>query len=148
MRVLFACVLLGCAAPASPPPPASPVAPAPSPEPTFSAVAPDAPIASEPPPSPELVAAGKEIFTSTCTPCHGADAQGVIGPNLTDSAWLHGSKLASVERSIRHGWPSKGMPAWGPQLGDAKIRAVAAFVVSIRNTNVPGGKPPQGVVEP
>ena len=151
MRVLLACVLLGCApAPASPPPLAAPVAPDPAPSPTFSsAAASAAPATSEPDwITPDRIAAGKELFASNCSPCHGADAQGLIGPNLTDPAWIHGGKPASILRTIRNGWASKGMPAWKPTLSDEKTLSVAAFVVSIRNTNVAGGKPAQGIVDP
>src|SRR5205085_7275893 len=37
-----------------------------------------------------LPALGKQTFSTTCAPCHEAGGQGKIGPNLTDSAWLHG----------------------------------------------------------
>ena len=35
------------------------------------------------------------------------------------------------------------MPSWGPVLGPAKVSEVVAYVLSLRNTNVPG-KEPQG----
>lgn len=93
---------------------------------------------------PATLAQGKEVFGSTCVACHGPNAGGGIGPNLTDDAWLHGGKPANVYKSIRDGWTDKGMAAWGPQLGEERVRAVAAYVVSLRNTNVAGGKVAQG----
>jgi cytochrome c oxidase cbb3-type subunit 3 len=36
------------------------------------------------------------------------------------------------------------MPAWGKTLGEARVRAVSAFVLTIQGTNVAGGKAPQG----
>jgi cytochrome c oxidase cbb3-type subunit 3 len=45
---------------------------------------------------------------------------------------------------VREGYLAKQMPAWGKQLGEAKVRSVVAYVVSIRGTNVAGGKEPQG----
>jgi cytochrome c oxidase cbb3-type subunit 3 len=90
------------------------------------------------------LATGKEVFGSTCAACHAATGGGGIGPNLTDGSWLHGGKALDVYRSVRDGWAQKGMPAWGPQLGEQRVRAVAAYVVSLRNTNVAGGKPAQG----
>ena len=95
---------------------------------------------------PTTVAQGKALFTSTCAPCHRADGGGNIGPNLTDAYWLHGSKPTDIFHCVHDGVPAKGMPTWGPQLGDEKIETVVAFVLSIRNTNVPGGKPPQGEI--
>jgi cytochrome c oxidase cbb3-type subunit 3 len=97
---------------------------------------------------PATVAQGKEVFATTCAPCHRADGAGNIGPNLTDAYWLHGSKPSDIYRTASEGVPAKGMPAWGPQLGDQRVQNVVAFVLSIKNTNAPGGKAPQGEVEP
>ncbi|HLK38250.1 MAG TPA: c-type cytochrome [Polyangiaceae bacterium] len=92
------------------------------------------------------VAKGKTLFVSTCAPCHRADAGGNIGPNLTDAYWLHGGKPTDIFHDVREGVPAKGMPTWGPQLGDEKVESVVAFVLSIQNSNVAGGKPPQGEI--
>ncbi len=96
---------------------------------------------------PTTVADGKTIFATTCAPCHRADAGGNIGPNLTDAYWIHGSKPTNIFHCVHDGVPSKGMPTWGPQLGDQRVETVVAYVLSIRDTNVPGGKAPQGVRE-
>lgn len=90
------------------------------------------------------LAQGKEVFTATCTPCHRADGGGNIGPNLTDAYWIHGGKPTDIFRTAFDGVPAKGMPTWGPQLGDRRIQNVVAYLLSIKNTNVPGGKAPQG----
>jgi cytochrome c oxidase cbb3-type subunit 3 len=95
---------------------------------------------------PATLAQGKALFASTCAPCHRADGGGNIGPNLTDAYWIHGSKPTDIFHDVNEGVPAKGMPTWGPQLGDEKVETVVAFVLSIRNTNVPGGKPPQGEI--
>jgi cytochrome c oxidase cbb3-type subunit 3 len=94
--------------------------------------------------TPATVDDGKQVFGSTCAPCHRADAGGNIGPNLTDDFWLHGGKPQNIFACVHDGVPAKGMPTWGPQLGDAKVAAVVAYVLSIKSSNVPGGKPPQG----
>jgi mono/diheme cytochrome c family protein len=41
--------------------------------------------------TPELIAQGEKIFQGSglCYACHGSNAQGSVGPNLTDSEWLH-----------------------------------------------------------
>ena len=93
---------------------------------------------------PATVEQGKSVFTSTCAQCHRADGGGNIGPNLTDDSWLHGGKPQNIWGCVHDGVPQKGMPAWGPQLGDEKVAAAVAYVLTIKNTNVPGGKPPQG----
>jgi cytochrome c oxidase cbb3-type subunit 3 len=94
--------------------------------------------------NPALVQQGKDIFVTSCAPCHQASGGGQIGPNLTDEFWIHGGKPTDILRTVRDGVVEKGMVAWGPQLGEDKVRAVTAYVLSIRNTHVPGGKPPQG----
>lgn len=93
---------------------------------------------------PEAVSLGKQVFTSSCAACHRNDGGGNVGPNLTDEFWLHGGAPEKVFRTIASGVPDKGMPAWQPQLGSRKTQAVAAYVLSLKGTNVAGGKPPQG----
>ncbi len=90
------------------------------------------------------IARGKQIFTTTCVACHRADGGGIVGPNLTDDFWLHGAAPEKVYKTINEGVPDKGMLAWGPTLGPGKVQAVAAYVITLRGTNVPGGKAPQG----
>lgn len=93
---------------------------------------------------PATLKQGKEIFASTCGSCHAQNGAGGIGPNLTDAYWLHGGAPEKVYATIKDGVPSKGMAAWGPVLGETRVRAAAAYVISIKNTNVAGGKAPQG----
>ncbi len=93
---------------------------------------------------PTTLAQGKEIFVTQCAACHKPDGGGNIGPNLTDSYWLHGNRPTDIYKDVTEGWPAKGMPTWGPVLGEARVEAVVAYVISIENTNVPGGKAPQG----
>jgi cytochrome c oxidase cbb3-type subunit 3 len=94
--------------------------------------------------TPATVEDGKRVFASTCAACHRADGGGNVGPNLTDAFWLHGSKPQNIYGCVHDGVPSKGMPTWGPALGDAKVAAVVAYVLTIQNTNVANGKAPQG----
>jgi cytochrome c oxidase cbb3-type subunit 3 len=93
---------------------------------------------------PATVSQGKEVFVSNCAPCHKPDGGGNIGPNLTDAYWIHGGKPTEIFKDIEEGVPAKGMPTWGPILGEQRLEAVVAYVISIENTNVPGGKAPQG----
>lgn len=98
--------------------------------------------------NPALMADAKALFGLRCSPCHGANAQGLIGPNLTDNAWLHGAgKLTDIYGVVDGGVAAKGMPAWGRQLSPIELRKVVAFVGTLRGSNVPG-KPPEGTVVP
>lgn len=96
----------------------------------------------------KTTAEGQAIFASTCAACHLATGGGSIGPNLTDEFWLHGSSPTHVYNTIREGYTAKGMPAWGGTLGEERVRTVAAYVLTLKNTNVAGGKAPQGDKEP
>jgi cytochrome c oxidase cbb3-type subunit 3 len=93
---------------------------------------------------PGTVAQGKEVFDASCTTCHDVGGRGKIGPNLTDDSWLHGGDGAAIYGIVRDGYLPKQMPAWGKSLGEARVRAVTAYVLTLRNTNAPGGKAPQG----
>lgn len=79
---------------------------------------------------PKAIAAGKEIFAHNCVPCHGADAHGGIGPNLTDKDWIYGGKPEDIVKTITNG-TAKGMPSWNSQLGAAKIGYAASYVHSL-----------------
>lgn len=93
---------------------------------------------------PAVVQRGAEVFKQTCVACHGAQGQGVVGPNLTDAYWIHGGKARDIYSRVSSGVLDKGMPAWKPVLGTTRVKEVTAFVLSIRDTQVPGGKAPQG----
>jgi cytochrome c oxidase cbb3-type subunit III len=91
-----------------------------------------------------VMASAKEMFGARCAPCHGPEGQGLIGPNLTDEYWLHGGKLTEIFRTIADGVPDKGMLAWKGQLRPEELRAVTAFIGTLRGTHPPNPKPPQG----
>jgi cytochrome c oxidase cbb3-type subunit 3 len=93
-----------------------------------------------------LMKDAQALYGLRCAPCHGARAEGVIGPNLTDSAWIHGQgALTDIYAVIDQGVLAKGMPAWGKQLSPIEVRKLAAYVGTQRGKAVPG-KAPEGVV--
>lgn len=96
---------------------------------------------------PKVLASGQAIFKQTCVACHGANAQGNVGPNLTDDYWLHGNKITDLFKTIKYGVPAKGMPTWEKQLSPKQISDVANFVKSLHGTNPPNAKEPQGTKE-
>lgn len=82
--------------------------------------------------------AGKALFTA-CAACHGTDGKGnqLMGaPNLTDTIWLYGGTLATVEKTIRDG-RNGNMPAWSARLGENDVRVLAAYVYSFSHGNPP-----------
>jgi cytochrome c oxidase cbb3-type subunit III len=96
--------------------------------------------------SPERSKQGKKIFNQRCLPCHGANGQGIIGPNLVDDYWIHGGQLTEIAMTLRNGVLEKGMPAWGPILSEVELQDLISFIRSLRGTKPEGLKPPQGVL--
>lgn len=95
---------------------------------------------------PDRVAEGRKVFEQFCVVCHGARGEGSVGPNLTDRFWLHGPKPTNIHETVTHGVLEKGMAAWGNQLGPRRVMDVVGYVLSLKNTEVPG-KEPQGEPE-
>jgi cytochrome c oxidase cbb3-type subunit III len=89
---------------------------------------------------------GKTIFNGNCGSCHKNDGGGNIGPNLTDEYWLHGGGIKNIFSTIKIGVPDKGMISWAPVLKPEEIRDVAFYVMSLKGTNPPGAKGPQGAL--
>lgn len=87
---------------------------------------------------------GKTVFMSNCKVCHGALGQGIVGPNLTDDYWIHGGNIKDLFKTIKYGYPEKGMQSWKEQLSPVEIADVASYIKSLRGTNPPGAKEKQG----
>jgi cytochrome c oxidase cbb3-type subunit 3 len=89
--------------------------------------------------------AGKKVFEQNCTPCHGKAAEGnTVGPNLTDDYWLHGGSLSDVFKSVKYGWPDKGMRSWKDDFSPLQIAQITSYLKSLHGTNPPNAKEPQG----
>lgn len=93
---------------------------------------------------PAQLAAGKAVYETNCAVCHRADGGGVIGPNLTDNAWIHGGTPAQIHLTIAQGVLAKGMPAWDRILKPDQVNAVTAYVLSLHGTNPPNAKAAEG----
>jgi cytochrome c oxidase cbb3-type subunit 3 len=80
-----------------------------------------------------LATRGKALFAANCAACHGADGTGnqMLGaPNLTDSNWLFGSSLQTIEQTIEQG-RNGHMPAQKGNLSADKIHVLAAYVYGL-----------------
>jgi cytochrome c oxidase cbb3-type subunit 3 len=84
------------------------------------------------------VAAGKQTYLTTCSPCHAPDLTATLGgaklPGLplVDKEWKHGHTPVEVMTIIRKGAPdvTKGMIAWESALGTKRITEIVAFIMS------------------
>lgn len=95
-----------------------------------------------------ILARGKTVFTSNnCGSCHRNDGGGnSIGPNLTDEYWLHGGSIKDIFSTVNKGVVEKGMPAWGKVMSSKDVRDVAFYIMSLKGTNPPDAKKPQGEI--
>jgi len=90
------------------------------------------------------IADGAAIFKSNCAACHGNAGEGNVGPNLTDKFWLHGGDMTSIYKTVKVGWPAKGMKSWEAELSPVQMKNVASYIKSLAGTNPANAKAPQG----
>jgi cytochrome c oxidase cbb3-type subunit 3 len=77
-----------------------------------------------------IAATGEGLFLDNCAACHGDDGLGMrdLGaPNLTDAIWLYGGDAETIHETITYSRYGV-MPPWGERLGEANVKAVAAYV--------------------
>jgi mono/diheme cytochrome c family protein len=96
--------------------------------------------------TPAMVEKGKTIYKGTglCFACHGPEAKGAVGPNLTDKEWIHvkdgdyAGLVALVTKGIAAGEAKLGkgpMPAkGGSQISDEDVKAVSAYIWSLSHS--------------
>jgi cytochrome c oxidase cbb3-type subunit 3 len=96
--------------------------------------------------NPDYMNRAKLAYQNICSRCHGYNAEGEIGPNLTDEYWIHGDgKIMTLITTIQKGAPDKGMPAWEAISTQEDIELTAAYVFSKMGSNPRNAKAPQGV---
>lgn len=97
----------------------------------------------EPSKDPVVLAQGGETFAKLCAPCHRADGGGLVGPNLCDDYWLHGSNFIDNLQTIWNGVPAKGMVTWKGTLNPNTIYAVGSYIYTLRGSHPKNPKPPE-----
>lgn len=90
-----------------------------------------------------VLSQGQQTFAKMCAPCHRPDGGGLVGPNLCDDYWIHGSQFKDNLRTIYNGVPAKGMVTWKGVLKPGEIYAVASYIYTLRGTHPPNPKPPE-----
>ena len=94
------------------------------------------------------LAEGQTIYDTKCSICHRNDGGGGIGPNLTDSYWVSGGDIASIFNTVSNGGrPGKGMVAWKSSLRPSEIQSVSSYILSLKGTQPPDAKAPEGDLE-
>jgi cytochrome c oxidase cbb3-type subunit 3 len=93
----------------------------------------------------DKIAKGKEIYAKNCAVCHGAEGQGLVGPNFADNSWLYGNKPGEIFKTVKNG-TNKGMKAWKDELSPVDIQNVVSFIHTFQGTNPPNPKAAEGTV--
>ena len=99
--------------------------------------------ALEPAKAPEIITQGQQTFMNLCAPCHRPDGGGLVGPNLCDDYWIHGSNYVDSLKLIINGVPEKGMLTWRGLLKPSEIQAVASYIYTLRGTKPANPKLPE-----
>jgi putative heme-binding domain-containing protein len=84
---------------------------------------------------PEAINGGKNIYRGRCGVCHGIDAKGYRGSDLTSGDWVHGGTDAQIFKTIFEGVAGTEMPA-NPNMSEDEIWMVLAY---LRTLSTPGG---------
>ena len=85
--------------------------------------------------NPVAIKQGQNIYRGRCAVCHGIDARGYRGSDLTTGDWVHGGSDAQIARTIRVGVAGTEMPANG-NMSEEEIWMVVAY---LRTLSAPGG---------
>ena len=80
--------------------------------------------------TPESAPDAAAIYAQRCAMCHGGDAKGGIGPDLTVTEYVHGKTPEAITKSISAG-VGGGMPAFGNQLKEQEIKALVDYLLAL-----------------
>ena len=79
----------------------------------------------------DSITAGMGAYRQRCADCHGMDARGIRGPDITQ-VWARGRTDAALFRTIRNGVPNTEMPAHpAPRTSDMDIWRILAYLKTI-----------------
>jgi len=89
------------------------------------------------PSTPENIELGRVKFRSRCASCHGIDARGLRGPDLTTGHFAHGESDGQIFRTLTRGVPGTEMPP-AEGLRDEEIWTIISYIRSLSG----GGEEP------
>lgn len=72
---------------------------------------------------------GKQLFLKTgCYACHGHEAEGAVGPDLTDDDWIYKPTDAMIFNTINRGRSGTTMAPFGDQLKPEEIWKIVEYL--------------------
>ena len=87
------------------------------------------------------VTQGRNVYRGRCAVCHGIDAKGFRGSDLTSGDWVHGGSDAQIFKTILEGVPGTEMPA-NPNMSPDEIWRVLAYLRTL--ASAAGSAPERG----
>jgi mono/diheme cytochrome c family protein len=89
--------------------------------------------------TPDSIASGAQVYQRYCRSCHGINATGGSGsdisppaPDLTGTTWKHGSSDGEIFFVIKNGVPPElSMEPWGDRINDTNIWNVVNYLRSL-----------------
>ncbi len=78
---------------------------------------------------------GQNMYRGQCAVCHGIDAKGYRGSDLTTGDWVHGGSDPQIAKTIADGVPGTEMPGHR-DLSDDEVWKLVAY---LRTLSAPGG---------
>jgi cytochrome c oxidase cbb3-type subunit 3 len=91
--------------------------------------------------TPALIARGDTVYhgPGNCYACHGAKAEGLVGPNLTDAEWIHSKGtyeeiVAQINKGVSKEEAKSGVPMppiCFSTISYDDVKATAAYVYSL-----------------
>jgi len=91
-----------------------------------------------------VVMRGMSVYNSKCADCHGTNGEGGVGPNLTDSHWIHGNHYEDIVDITNYGMVDKGKMAFKGILSEQAISDVAIYVMTLEGSPIENGKASEG----
>lgn len=79
----------------------------------------------------QYVAAGKKLYGDMCGACHGENAKGGVGPDLTISKYKYGKARLDITKSIAEGRPG-GMPAFSSQINAEQVESLVEYLLTLK----------------
>jgi putative heme-binding domain-containing protein len=75
----------------------------------------------------KAIEGGRNIYRGRCAVCHGIDAKGFRGSDLTTGDWVHGGTDPLIFRTIARGVPGTEMPGHG-NMSEDEVWMVIAYL--------------------
>jgi cytochrome c553 len=92
----------------------------------------------------KTLALGEKVYKIRCYSCHGKNASGTIGPNLTDKYWIHVNSAQDLYDVIVNGRKGTMMIPYKDYLTPEELKAVTEYIIALQGKKNKKAKKSQG----